>query len=75
MSVVMLRLPLTSVPLASLLSSDGVAVMPLVIVAVVAASVASARLTPTPATTPETPPPATQAPEPPNQPTPGRTEP
>jgi hypothetical protein len=76
MSVVMLRLPLTSVPLASLLlSSDGVAVMPLVIVAVLAASVASARLTATPATTPETPPPTTQAPEPLNQPTPSRTEP
>ena len=51
MSVVMLRLPLTSVLLASLLLvSDGVAVMPLVIVAVVVAYVASARLTPTPAT-------------------------
>ncbi len=51
MSVVMLRLPLTSVLLASLLlSSDGVAVMPLVIVAVVVAYVASARFTPTPAT-------------------------
>ena len=63
MSVVMLRLPLTSVLLASLLlSSDGVAVMPLVIVAVVVAYVASARLTPTPAATPETPPPPTEAP-------------
>ena len=52
MSVVMLRLPLTSVLLASLLlASDGLAVMPLVIVAVVVAYVASARLTPTPATT------------------------
>ncbi len=60
MSVVMLRLPLTSVPLASPLPlSDGVAVMPLVIVAVVVAYVASARLTPTPAMTPETPPPTT----------------
>src|SRR5271170_3161960 len=50
MSVVMLRLPLTSVLLATLLlASDGVAVMPLVIVAVVVAYVASARLTPTPA--------------------------
>ncbi len=49
MSVVMLRLPLTSVLLASLLlASDGLAVMPLVIVAVVVAYVASAWLTPTP---------------------------
>jgi hypothetical protein len=46
----MLRLPLTSVLLASLLlASDGLAVMPLVIVAVVVAYVASARFTPTPA--------------------------
>jgi chloride channel protein, CIC family len=50
MSVVMLRLPLTSVLLASLLlASDGLAAMPLVIVAVVVAYVASARFTPTPA--------------------------
>ncbi|HWG61296.1 MAG TPA: chloride channel protein [Streptosporangiaceae bacterium] len=50
MSVVMLRLPLTSVLLASLLlASDGLAVMPLVIVAVVVAYVVSARLTPKPA--------------------------
>jgi H+/Cl- antiporter ClcA len=50
MSVVMLRLPLTSVLLASLLlASDGPAVMPLVIVSVVVAYVLSARLTPTPA--------------------------
>ncbi|MGP7996593.1 MAG: chloride channel protein [Streptosporangiaceae bacterium] len=50
MSVVMLRLPLTSVLLASLLlASDGLAVMPLVIVAVVVAYVLSARLTPSPA--------------------------
>jgi hypothetical protein len=48
MSAVLLRLPLTFVLLASLLlSSDGLAVMPLVIVAVVVAYVASARLTPT----------------------------
>ena len=54
MSVVMLRLPLTSVLLAALLlgSSDGVAVMPLVIVAVVVAYVLSARLTPSPAAEP-----------------------
>jgi H+/Cl- antiporter ClcA len=45
MSVVMLGLPLTSVLLASLfLASDAVALMPLVIVAVVVAYVASARL-------------------------------
>jgi H+/Cl- antiporter ClcA len=50
MSVVMLRLPLTSVLLASLLlASDGLAVMPLVIVAVVVAYVGSARFTPSPA--------------------------
>lgn len=50
MCAVMLRLPLTSVLLTSLLlSSDGLAVMPLVIVAVVVAYVASARLAPAPA--------------------------
>jgi H+/Cl- antiporter ClcA len=49
MSVVMLRLPLTSVLLATLLlASDGLAIMPLVIVAVVVAYVASARLAPSP---------------------------
>jgi H+/Cl- antiporter ClcA len=49
MTVVMLRLPLTSVLLATLLlASDGLAVMPLVIVAVVVAYVVSARLTPAP---------------------------
>jgi hypothetical protein len=55
MSVVMLRLPLTSVLLATLLlASDGLAVMPLVIVAVVVAYVLSARLMPSPAvSTPE----------------------
>ena len=47
MMVVMLRLPLTSVLLATLLLlSDGLAVMPLVIVAVAVAYVSSARLTP-----------------------------
>lgn len=51
MSVVMLTLPLTSVLLATvLLLSDGLAVMPLVIVAVVVAYVAHARLAPEPAT-------------------------
>jgi H+/Cl- antiporter ClcA len=50
MCVVMLRLPLTSVLLATLLlQSDGLVVMPLVIVAVVVAYVASARLAPAPA--------------------------
>ncbi len=50
MCAVMLRLPLTSVLLTSLLlSSDGIAVMPLVIVAVVVAYVVSARLGPAPA--------------------------
>ena len=50
MTVVMLRLPLTSVLLATLLlSSDGLEVMPLAIVAVVVAYVASARLSPSPA--------------------------
>src|SRR5271154_1710558 len=49
MCAVMLRLPLTSVLLATvLLSSDGLQVTPLVIVAVVVAYVASARLSPTP---------------------------
>jgi len=47
MSAVMLRLPLTSVLLATLLlGSDGVAVTPLAIVAVTVAYVAAARLTP-----------------------------
>jgi H+/Cl- antiporter ClcA len=50
MCAVMLRLPLTSVLLATLLLfSDGLAVMPLVIVAVVVAHVAAARLGPAPA--------------------------
>jgi H+/Cl- antiporter ClcA len=53
MSVVMLRLPLTSVLLATLLlAADGLAVMPLVIVAVAVAYVASARLTPMPSPAP-----------------------
>jgi H+/Cl- antiporter ClcA len=47
MSVAMLRLPLTSVLLPTLvLQADGLALMPLVIVAVVVAYVAVARLTP-----------------------------
>jgi H+/Cl- antiporter ClcA len=53
MCAVMLRLPLTSVLLATLLLySDGLAVMPLVIVAVVVAYVASARLAPAKAPAP-----------------------
>jgi hypothetical protein len=53
MSVVMLRLPMTSVLLATLLlASDGLAVMPLVIVSVVVAYVISARLTPVVGTAP-----------------------
>ena len=51
--VVMLTLPLTSVLLAVLLlASDGLAVMPPVIVAVVVAHVAAARIAPRPATQP-----------------------
>jgi H+/Cl- antiporter ClcA len=66
MMVVMLRLPLTSVLIATLLLlSDGLAVMPLVIVAVAVAYVASARLTTTPlpsgATVPSTAAPAEEA--------------
>ena len=50
MSAVLLRLPFTSVLLATLLlSSDGLQVMPLAIVAVVVAYVASARFVPPPA--------------------------
>jgi chloride channel protein, CIC family len=53
MCVVMLRLPLTSVLLATLLLlSDGLAVMPLVIVAVVVGYVVSARLIPALSPTP-----------------------
>ena len=62
MSAVMLRLPLTSVLLATLLLySDGLAVMPLVIVAVVVAYVLSARLAPAPSPAPG-PSPAQRAP-------------
>jgi len=54
MSVVMLGLPLTSVLLATLLlASDGLAVTPLVIVAVVVAYVISARIAPDDGTAPE----------------------
>jgi H+/Cl- antiporter ClcA len=62
MAVVMLRLPLTSVLLATLLlAADGLAVMPLVIVAVAVAYVASARLTPVSAPAPAAPTTATRA--------------
>jgi H+/Cl- antiporter ClcA len=62
MSVVLLRLPLTSVLLATLLlAADGLAVMPLVIVAVAVAYVASARLTPPAMATPAAPTTATPA--------------
>ncbi len=55
MVAVMLRLPLTSVMLATLLlAKDGLAVMPLVIVAVVVAYVASATFAPRPAAEPAT---------------------
>ncbi|WP_055595773.1 chloride channel protein [Streptomyces hirsutus] len=54
MSTAMLRLPLVSVLLATLLlGSQGLTVMPLVIVSVVVAHVASARLTPPPPPEPE----------------------
>ena len=54
MTVVMLTLPLTSVLLATLLlGSDGVTVIPLVIVAVVVAYVAAARIAPRPPARPE----------------------
>jgi H+/Cl- antiporter ClcA len=50
MTTVMLGLPLTAVLLATIfMSADGIALSPLVIVAVVTAYVASARLTPIPA--------------------------
>jgi hypothetical protein len=53
MCVVMLRLPMTSVLLATLLlASDGLAAMPVAIVAVVVAHVAAARLAPAPAPAP-----------------------
>jgi H+/Cl- antiporter ClcA len=63
MSVAMLRLPFTSVLLATLLlSSDGLQIMPLAIVAVVVAYVVSARLAPIPATSPSAAPAAEPAP-------------
>ena len=54
MATAMLKLPLTSVLLATLLlGADGLRVMPLVIVAVVVSYVVTARLTPAPAPAPE----------------------
>lgn len=68
MSVVILRLPLTSVLLATLLlASDGLTVMPLVIVAVVVSYVVSARLAP-PSPPPQGTPSATTAPPEPHEP-------
>jgi H+/Cl- antiporter ClcA len=65
MSVVMLTLPLTSVLLACLLlSSDAVALTPLMIMAVAVAYVAGARFTPRPATAAPAP---SDAPAPPRQ--------
>ncbi len=65
MTVAMLGLPLTSVLLTTIfLSADGLALTPLVIVAVVVAYVASARLTP--------PPDATSAPSQPSAPSTAR---
>jgi len=56
MSVTMLRLPLTSVLLATLLlASDGLAVMPLVIVAVVVAYVVAVRIAPSSGNSPAEP--------------------
>lgn len=64
MSAAMLRLPLTSVLLATLLlSSDGLQVMPLAIVAVVVSYVVSARLAPAPSAGPAEPEPATAQPD------------
>ena len=57
MCAAMLRLPMTSVLLATLLLlSDGIAVMPLVIVAVVVSHVVTTRLTPVPAPAADGPP-------------------
>jgi H+/Cl- antiporter ClcA len=64
MSAAMLKLPLTSVLLATLLlSSDGLQVMPLAIVAVVVAYVLSVRLSPAPSAEPAGPKPAAAQPD------------
>lgn len=69
MSVVMLRLPLTSVLLAVLLlSTDGLVVTPLVIVAVVVAHLAAARLRPVAPPKPESAPSPASPPTPPGPP-------
>jgi hypothetical protein len=75
MCTVMLTLPLTSTLLATLLlGADGLAAMPLVIVAVVVAYVATARLAPAPAPVPSAAPAAGAAPVPPTgRSTPPRT--
>jgi H+/Cl- antiporter ClcA len=67
MTVAMLRLPLTSVLLTALfLQTDGLALMPVVIVAVVVSHVVTARLTPAQAAeAPRPAPAATDAPAPP----------
>jgi H+/Cl- antiporter ClcA len=66
MAAVMLRLPFTAVLLATLvLFSDGLAVMPLVIVAVVVAYLASLRLAPASWTLPGTAPTASPVQQPP----------
>jgi H+/Cl- antiporter ClcA len=67
MTVAMLRLPLTSVLLTALfLQADGLALIPVVIVAVVVSHVGTARLTPAePAQAPRPAPAATDAPAPP----------
>jgi hypothetical protein len=63
MAVTMLRLPMVSVLLATLLlEADGLAVMPLVIVAVVVAHVVTAHLTPAPPAQPEQPAPPKEIP-------------
>ena len=64
MSAAMLKLPLTSVLLATLLlSSDGLQVMPLAIVAVVVAYVLSVRLSPAPSAEPAEPKPTAAQPD------------
>ena len=71
MCVVRLNLPMTSVLLATLLlASDGLAVMPLVIVAVAVAYVASARLSPAPEPAPTAAPPAGEPVQTPRAPVP-----
>ncbi|MET7298551.1 chloride channel protein [Embleya sp. NPDC005575] len=69
MSVAMLKLPMVSVLLATLLlGSPGLTVMPVVIVAVVVSYVVSLRLAPTPPGSPPPPPEAPEAPKAPKAP-------